>query len=218
MKALKKITAMVCFLMSVSVLVTAQISLGLRAGSTLTKAHFDQENLLPNSPDYFWGTTAGIVGEVCVVEFFALQTEVGVVQKGYKMSHPFLNGNKTVTTHFDYLEIPLLLKMKYGSETVKGYVMAGPYYAYALSGKTKLAGEQSNKIDFDQANIKRSDWGGVFGVGIGTALGPGTLFLDGRYELGFTNLDDQPEITNTGWYSRGFNIGLGYMVAIGEVW
>lgn len=218
MKTLKKLTAMVCFLIGVFTFANAQISLGLRAGTSLATAHFDKENLLPDSPDYYWGTTAGIVAEVCVVEFFALQTEAGVIQKGYKMNHPFNAGNKTITTHFDYLEIPLLLKMKYGSETVKGFVMAGPYYAYALNGRAKLAGEKSNKIDFDQANIQRHEWGGVFGVGIGAEVGPGTLFLDSRFEMGFTNLDNQPEAVNTGWYNRGFNIGLGYMVAIGEVW
>lgn len=215
MKTLMKFLATALFLTGALTFLNAQIGIGARGGVTYAEVIFDNENDMTFTPDYNLGLTGGIVLEIGLMDYFSIQPEINFIQKGYKLDIIFGDAIKYETkTYLNYVEIPLLLKGKFGNESVKGFVMAGPSFGYAFDGITKVKDGEDEDVDFD--NIKRADLGLQFGVGAGVAAGPGTLFLDGRYGLGLTDLND---IENAeGFKNSGFNVGIGYILTIAELW
>jgi hypothetical protein len=162
------------------------------------------------SPEHYPGYTASVVAEFPVLDFFAFQPELSFIQKGYKMNFTILDTTLETRYILNYIEAPLLLKGVFGTETVKGYVLAGPTFGYAFNGFEKLDG-QKNDISFEHK--QRFEIGLQFGIGFGLDLGPGTFFLDGRYGLGITDVDDSKEFDIV-WKNRGINIGMGYLYRI----
>ncbi|HKK79812.1 MAG TPA: outer membrane beta-barrel protein, partial [Phaeodactylibacter sp.] len=91
---------------------------------------------------------------------------------------------------------------------LNAYLGAGPYYSYALSGE--VGGVE---IDFDDEEaFKRGDWTAAFAAGIQLPLGESFLFVDARYLLGLTDLDDRDdeiEIRN-----RAINLSAGILLPL----
>jgi hypothetical protein len=153
------------------------------------------------------GLNGGFVFEYMPVKVLGLRTEALFSQKGYNVeSDVTADGTDAVintSLTLNYIEIPLLLKFKLGPL----YLTAGPYLAYALSGKDiatitvdgqKLAEEQyadygtvpSNDVfkdaEFNGDNIqfKRTDAGINLGLGIQLSK----FFVEARYGTGLTNI------------------------------
>ncbi len=119
----------------------------------------------------------------------------------------------------NYLEIPVLAKYSFGSETIQGFVHAGPSIGYALSGKTKESvndEEDETDIDFEEEELKRLDFSFALGGGIGFDAGPATIFADFRYLLGLTNLDDSDSAEDATQNNRGIGFALGAIFPLGQ--
>ncbi len=144
--------------------------------------------------------------------FLSIQPELLYIQKGVGAK----SGNTTADVHINYLELPVLVKISFGSETIKGYVNAGPSIGYALSGKTKI-GSTTSKITFDDTD-NRTDFGLQFGGGVGFQAGPGSILLDLRYGYGLTNTSKTPSGGNSSDYksqNRVVAVSVGYAIPLG---
>jgi hypothetical protein len=159
--------------------------------------------------------------------FFSIQPELLYIQKGFGLKGTDTSTGYTVTfdtdNHFNYLELPVLAKISFGSETIKGYVNAGPSIGYALSGKTKgtatIQGQSQNideKADLSAGN--RADFGLQFGGGIGFQAGPGSILLDLRYGYGLSNLEKESSGSSSGdnkSQNRVIAVSVGYAIPLG---
>ena len=67
--------------------------------------------------------------------FFSIQPEILYTQKGYQTETFNKADSRKGEYTFNYLEIPVLAKIAFGTETIKGYVNAGPSLGYGLNGK-----------------------------------------------------------------------------------
>jgi hypothetical protein len=71
-----------------------------------------------------------------------------------------------------------------GSESLKFYGAAGPYFGYIFSAKTKWEGESENLFEGEDA-MKHLD----FGIGVGLGLELSNKYLVGvGYKYGIANL------------------------------
>ncbi|WP_181305679.1 porin family protein [Rufibacter sp. XAAS-G3-1] len=84
-----------------------------------------------------------------------------------------------------YVEIPILVKATLTKGKWLGYGNAGPAIGYAVAGK-HTSGNLEENTDFTHSN--RLELSAQAGLGLGRAIGRGTLFLDARYSLGLTPL------------------------------
>jgi len=199
---------------------SAQISLGIRGGLNLSKwslndeakkeiEGFDLENIN--------ALLLGALVEIRLSNNLAIQPEVNFIQKGSRLvaveTAPVPIKVEGTTT-LNYVEVPLLLKVGTGFGVGRFDVLLGPSFGYALSGKRKfkatVAGQtetETENVDFDEDDIARTDVGAQVGASLGLGLGSSArLFVDGRYLLGFSNLDqhehtgggDEPTIRNRG--------------------
>jgi len=165
------------------------IKLGVKGGFSLADLTFKPE--LTNSP---LASKAGAVGgislNVNIASFFSLQPEVLYVQKGTKGSDTVEGVEITGKYELDYVEVPLLLNFSFpiaGSSFVPS-VYAGPYAGFNARAKIKVTEDGESYSEDFKDEVKDTDFGLTFGIGLGKKIGSGKITIDVRYDLGLTNI------------------------------
>jgi hypothetical protein len=147
------------------------------------------------------------------------------VQKGFSWNESLgiplgnveipLGANATFRTN--YLEVPLLAKLKLGNERIQGYVAAGPSFGYAMNAKIitrpRLFFEFDpikTNVNLDNLNYERFDISATGGLGIQVNLNGASIFADARYTHGFTELYDFP-VVNEQIKNKGIALSAGVL-------
>jgi len=182
----------------------AQSKVGIRGGVLITKQQYDQGNLDVN-PESKFGADIALVADIGLdadsVVFFS--PELHWMQKGAKIED--LDGTfEEATNTFNYLELPLLLKFKFGGEAGL-FIFGGPSLGYLLSATDKDG--DGNTDDIDLEDYKRTEIGAHLGAGI--MLGP--VNIDVRYILGFSNIADLEDDDDLTIKNKGFGAGVSIM-------
>ncbi len=88
-----------------------------------------------------------------------------------------------IESTLDYIEIPLLLMVNIPTEgKIKPMLYAGPTFSFLMSAEV----ESIDVKDY----VKSTDIGILAGAGIGYKMTSGLLFIEGRYEVGFSSAFD----------------------------
>jgi hypothetical protein len=224
MKNIAKMVASAIALFTTNIHANAQVSIGGRFGVTANNVVAPAlNNTLSFNQTYNY--SAGVVAEIPLGNWLALQPELNYTTKGFGMdlSKDFkifdinLPLGVKANTKLQYLEVPLLLKAKFGNESVHGYVTAGPTLGYALAGR--LVGTTSLLIDvkvydapinLNTNGFNRFEVGGLLGGGVAFETGTGQLFLDARYTRGLTQSYEIPVI-GTKVMNQGYGLSIGYL-------
>jgi hypothetical protein len=194
---MKKLSVFVCVLgmilaaASIDANAQGKIALGLKAGINLANVSLDPAPDATKSARM--GFLFGGIFEYTLNNMIALQAQPAYCQRGGVLEGTVFGESVKSTTKLDYLEIPLLVKLTFGSAEMKPYVFAGPNIAILLSAKTKAeVGANTQEEDIDKANLNSTDMGLDIGAGIGYWLKADMgIFLDARYSLGLTDIDKQ---------------------------
>lgn len=166
----------------------------------------------------------GAVFELGLPKGFSLRLEPKYIEKGGVYVQEL---NNEMDIKVSGIDIPLFLKWSYGSK-VQPYVMAGPSLNIRLKAEVEAeAAGMPMKADWSDLT-KRVEFGLGVGAGVSVPVGPGRLFLDGRYSWGLTNMNkggtaefevagmtvteeiDEEDSVKT----RGFQVMLGYTLPI----
>lgn len=220
-----------CLLTGVFALITlaatAQISIGPRVGVTLAKWSLNEDELadfgdIKNRS----GLLAGVVAEIRLNDNFAIQPEINFMQKGFKSEYSEVDSifgslEEKTNAVINYLEVPVLLKAGASFGPARVDVLAGPSFGYGLNGKVKYEftfdGEtekEEEDIDFEDDEISRLDLGLQFGAAVTFGLGErANIFVDGRYLLGLTNLNDSGD-DDIKAYNRGIALSAGVLFSL----
>ena len=99
-----------------------------------------------------------------------------------------------------------MLKFAFGSGDTKPYVMAGPTVGWLLSAE--VDGEDIKD------DVKSIDFGIAFGGGVSLPMGNNTVFVEGRYSLGLTDINDDPT-DDTKFKTKGIQIMAGITFPLG---
>lgn len=230
---------------------TAQMSVGVKTGITVNQ--YGQSQVLnddfdtPASLGYTLGASLDIpFGGRMGLETGAYWTRKGSNIESENVVYQFSNSNGTIdiytegTEKLNYLTIPAHLKVFFRGKTIGSYLMIGPEFNFALSGKYSI-----NYVDTDGAIVKeaedvlnsngvesngdiefgsgRSDDYGSFDFGIGMGGGlyyeleVGRITFDARYYFGMSNLlnteDDDLKLKN-----KNLIVQIGYAFPIGGAW
>ena len=203
----------------------AQISVGVKIGANFadTRVSGVLGTFAPEQKVYT-GFTAGIIAEIPMTSAISFRPELNFIQKGFQIRESFdvsvigldLPLGGSARTRLNYIEVPLLIKYSIGSEQAKFYAIAGPNVAYAANAE--LRPRATFIVDFNLPHIpinldndlyNRWEVSGVIGLGGEVKAGQGKIFMDGRYNLGFTSMLENP-IVNLDIKNQGFNISAGY--------
>lgn len=140
-------------------------------------------------------TTAGFGGfaQLMLAPNLSLQPEALYLGKGFSGS----DGGVESTFKLTYLQVPLLLQYHFPVEgNVSPRLFAGPAVAFKLScdvegndGSTSLEFPCEDFQDFGlDLNPRSTDFGLSFGGGIDITSGGVVVTLDGRYDLGLSDV------------------------------
>ena len=116
-----------------------------------------------------------------------LETGVYFTQKG--ITDPTSTKFSGVEVEFDYIEIPILMKLKYREQNrFSPHIVLGPYLGFLANAENvREDGERSDLDEFTRA----VDFGGMAGIGVDIRLGDVIVDLQIRQSLGFNTLFDE---------------------------
>jgi hypothetical protein len=154
----------------------ADIQLGIKAGGTMARPTGLQLLDPAASLKSKSGFTGGIFLALNYGRVLTIQWEAVYSMKGAVYTPP--DSAATETLSADYIEVPLLLKLRAPLPVIQPFIFAGPAVGFKLQENLKTDGAET---EIEGPLLKNSDYGAVFGAGLN--LGPNFLF-DVRYSQG----------------------------------
>jgi hypothetical protein len=196
---------------------SAQV-IGFKAGATFSNWSVEND---PEEANYGRLTSFGAGG---FLRFglgpLILQPEVQMLTKGSKVND-IAGTEDDIEYKFDYLEIPVQVRLGVGGGAFTAYLLAGPTFSFELDCMIEADQEDSDvEFDCDDEEVefferKSFDLGATGAIGLDLRMGPGNLFVEGRYTHGFTNISEEAmdiEIKN-----RSFALYAGYSIPLTSV-
>lgn len=206
----------------------SQISIGVQGTGNLSDASIETVDFVNPTKKSRVLPGGGIVVDFIVNPSITVRTGVNYLQNGIKLEASITGIPGEITeiattgkVNMNYLQVPLnLLYTTKGS--TQFFFGGGPYFSYALSGKTKTEStikfsDGSTETDVEESDLfekddegetywKRSD----FGVGAiaGVRL-PGGLFANVGYQFSLANLS---KAEDEKYRNRGLQLTIGYFL------
>lgn len=197
----------------------AQQRIGVVSGLNLTNVSVNPSNV---GPDTFNNIGFGIGGvlEQTLAQQVALHVGLMFLQKSTKADDDdaiefvegvgFVEGEKA-TFKGSLIEVSVLPKLLLGRGSTQPYVLAGPTLSLLLSAKvSRTRGEEDVKEFF-----KDTDFGFDLGGGVRFPVGVNSFFVEGRFNLGLSNIYQNPEDPDTKIKTRGIQIMAGITFPLG---
>jgi hypothetical protein len=194
---------LLAFLFSFQNQASSQSKFGIKGGINLANIFAEQEGVSISFQNNL-GLVGGLVYTSPVSEKFDIQTELLFVQKGFAISIPTFGNTETT---INYIDVPILGKFKFGNGNSKFFLNLGPNFGYAISGNTSFDGNK-DKIEFDE-DFKRFDLGLNVGGGIEINATNSTFFLEARYNVGISQINEQLEIDDPKIKNKGISFTIG---------
>jgi hypothetical protein len=191
----------------------AQVSFGLKAG--FSAANVSSKISPPE---------AGAIVDIPLADYFSFQPGLFYSSKGYKaeVMTTDINGGEvpiTVTSHLNYLELPLNVLYKVPMGNGKFFGGFGPYLAYGIGGKVKAKNENTGvaaEVDVKFKNESSTTSNEVYvkpfdagaNITAGYELNMGLLF-SANFSLGLLNTSPYQYEKERNYY---FGISVGYLL------
>jgi hypothetical protein len=160
-------------------------NVGIKAGLALSNFWFSKE--IEEAWKYLVSYRIGAFVNFRVSKDFYLQPEVLWGRNGARFKAAYEDSEASVREHIDYLEFPLLLKMRFPlSNDFSLGLLGGGFGAVNIGAKSFFEYEGETSEEDIKKEIKDIDFGIVFGA----ELEWKKWALDIRYVMGLTNIKD----------------------------
>jgi hypothetical protein len=186
----------------------AQMQIGPKAGLNIANIGGDDSDFLGQSLDSRTGFSGGIFFMYQFSNLFAVQPEAYYSMKGATLDVMGVD----ITLSFDYIEVPLLLKLIIPVEgsSVRPSIFAGPAVGFNTNAKIKGEFEGESEEQDLKDDTKSTDFSLVFGGGVGFMVGKNELGVDVRYILGLSTIDDSSDAADLKNNVINFNVYFGF--------
>lgn len=219
----KKTIIIFTFLMTTTFLSVGQKKtyLGVKAGYNYSTATFTHLLIPLNIAEgYTPGFHVGLKGISYLKKGIGLQFELNYSRKGWKQI--FDNGTEDFVSKMDYVELPILINLYLGNKKTRFYANLGTYIEYLVNvsdGPTPTDTGDFNFYPYDENRDNRFGYGYRFGGGIYQDFSFGTLFVEGSFAFGLSDIlnpiTDATGVPNQSSYLVG-SISVGYLVQLGK--
>jgi hypothetical protein len=175
----------------------AGVQFGIKAGGNMAKpTGADARDPLATLQSRV-GFMGGIFLSVELSRVLSIQSEVLYTMKGAT----YIANDDTYTDklYADYIEVPMLLKLRIPTPVVQPFIFGGPTVGFKLQEKLVSNGVE---VPLTEALLKNNDYGAIFGGGL--SLGR-SFMIDVRYSLGLQKViavfggEAQPDYKNGVW-------------------
>jgi hypothetical protein len=178
----------------------AQITLGARGGVSVASASLDIEETFStaNTTGFTGGAfldfSGGLIG---------LQVAAQYTQKGSKLDVNQIASDFSLAN----LEIPAVVKVGLPLGMLKPSIFGGAGASFVMSCD-RLEG--ATEVDCKD-EVKSTEWLGIAGADLAIYLGGISLWVDGRYHFGLSNVSEEAgtDLKNKNWTFQG-GVGFGF--------
>jgi len=178
----------------------AQITLGARGGVSVASASLDIEETFStaNTTGFTGGAfldfSGGLIG---------LQVAAQYTQKGSKLDVNQIASDFSLAN----LEIPAVVKIGLPLGMLKPSIFGGAGASFVMSCD-RLEG--ATEVDCKD-EVKSTEWLGIAGADLAVYLGGISLWVDGRYHFGLSNVSEEvgTDLKNKNWTFQG-GVGFGF--------
>jgi hypothetical protein len=225
--------AFIVGLMFLAVTAQAQVSIGARGGASLAKTTGNGgfvENFTGNL-NYIVSGNGGVFLQVPISGGLSFRPEIAYIQSGAGISSNDLLDlvgvnlplGGSLKQRLTYIQAPLLLQYEFGGagNRVKPYLVAGPTFSYLADGKIVSRADlilfrtQPNRTSIGLGGFNRFELGGAGGIGLSFDLGGAKLFVESRYQRGFTRIYDTP-VVQVPVHNQSFTVLAGFSIPLGR--
>jgi len=183
----------------------ADIQFGIKAGGNMARpTGADAQDPLATLKSKV-GFQGGLFLALNFGRVVTVQWEVLYTMKG--ATYVALDDSYTDKLYADYIEVPLLLKLKIPMPVIQPFVFAGPSVGFKLQEKLESNGQE---VPLAENLLKNNDYGAVFGGGVNLGR---NFMVDVRYSLGLQKVistvqgEVQPDFKNGVWSA---SIGIAF--------
>ncbi len=219
--SLSLVTLLAMLALLVAAPASAQHYAGVVGGINLAKLAPEEESDQISSK-LFPGV--GAVLGIKLAEDTYLHVQPMYLQKGAKLEAADPQpGSLEATLTTSYLEIPIFLKREFGSSTTRPYLLAGPTVGIMLKSVADFTlTDQEEEVDLDDVT-ESYDVGIALGGGVSIPVQNNSVFFEGRYVLGLTDVLKEGTVEVDGVQqtlvgnasSRGLQFKAGFTIPFG---
>ncbi len=202
----RKSVVFIVMLVLAAIPATAQHRIGFIGGLNLANVSVDPEDPDTDIANLVAFGVGGVL-DLRLAENAVLHVQPLYLQKGAKDG----TEGSDAKLKFAYIDVPVMVKVAFGTSTTRPYLMAGPAIGFLLSAKLTGDGEELDLKDF----LKSTDFGLNFGGGISFPAGNNSIFVEGRYALGLSNINDDPDDPDTKIKNKGIQFMAGVAFPLG---
>jgi hypothetical protein len=192
---MKKFAAMLCtalvLTLCANTIYAQPIGFGLKGGLNFSNFGGDDAGT--------WDSRTGFSFGGFLVSSFSdmlfIQPELLFTTKGATTTSTFGTGDReTRRLKFSYLEFPILGKLviPFSSSNLQPILYAGPYLAFKVSSRLHIERENMD-TESSYGEARTTDFGLVFGGGVGLPVRANLITLEIRYGMGLTSFDDSDD-------------------------
>lgn len=202
--------------------VYGQNAIGGKIGYNIATFRGDTEEF--EDKGFVFGLQFGGVFEYGINDQFSIQPELLYIKKGVSNEFLGFDGDGQTDLIFNYIELPILVKYKYGAtENLNLYFTGGPTVGFLESGRSEtdlfVGGdriEENVDLEFgDDDSFRRFEIGISIGIGAYIPLGVGNLFGEARFATGITDLNDN-DLSDASTSNIGLGLSIGYLYPLGN--
>ncbi|MGI9626593.1 MAG: porin family protein [Longimicrobiales bacterium] len=181
-----------------------RLMLGVKGGVNMADLSIDDPTG-DGATESITGFVGGGFVELGLTGGLAVRAEGLVSKRG------FADPTSLAEVNLDYVEIPVLLVARLGMGPIRPVLFGGPVFSVETGCELTATGVSSIECEGD-VETETSEYGLAFGGGLEAGLGPLQLLLDGRYNMGLSNLDatGETDAKNRTWaFMAGLGFGIG---------
>jgi hypothetical protein len=188
----------------------SQSVFGIKGGMNISRISGDDA---VSSSDSHLGAHLGFIMKYNVMEAFIIQPELLYTQKGYNYKFSMNEIDYQIKNSFDYVELPVLLKLNVAVGDIRFQPYIGPSISYLISGKSKET-LSNDTTTITHNNDVADDLNKLaFGFAVGAEFVFQRRFIfGGRYNFGLSNIyKDNLEFQGPEVRNGVFMLNLGYL-------
>jgi opacity protein-like surface antigen len=162
-----------------------QLMIGGRVGLNIGNASFSPSLESGISTSANTGLLIGGQLDNWFNDMWAISVQLLYVQKGVGLSASGNGETISVSDAVNYIEIPILAKVAFGSGAIKPYLFAGPSIGIMVSASTTENGTSTS----DDSDFNSIDLAALVGAGVSFKIDGGpSIFVDAGYAIGLINI------------------------------
>ncbi len=198
-----------------------ELSVGVRGGVSIPDVAFS-----PNIEQNPWvGYTTGFVFRYTEEKIFGLIAELNFTRHGwnemFEENEPY-----SYCRALDYVEIPFMVHLYFGSENFHAFLNLGPQVGFLINDSYTANFDIDNLPDFAGKNrinevykmpaAHKIDYGITGGLGVELRMKRHILLLEGRYYFGLGDIfgNHKSDVFYGSSANRGFLVSLAYLFRI----